>query len=195
MAPACWGSSFMSSGAFEASSLSPYRHTVAGWRRGGCGVLAQLGGGRGRRGCAWEGSNRGIVCGIVCVQCCSGQHTVGRACLPPASSWCAPVSGSKEKLLQLYAPSPAALAHSIQATNNETDDNTMKAELERVDFGGAVKYTHQHGSALFPGRSGSSSQQKQGFSLFDFNPHKGALGLNLQVGGCAALLLMLLLPT
>jgi hypothetical protein len=62
----------------------------------------------------------------------------------------------------------------------------MKQELERIDYGGHPKYSHAgaFGSALFPGRSArfDSSSKQQGFSLLDLNPHKGSLGLNLQVG-------------
>jgi hypothetical protein len=55
----------------------------------------------------------------------------------------------------------------------------MKADMERVDFGGHPRYTPSIGFGTFlqPGRTGSSKKS----SLFDLNPHKGSLGLNLQV--------------
>lgn len=156
----------------------------------------------------WYGAERehkkgSIVCGVVCLA--RAAHNRLRQ---PSSrhQFGTPVTRSKEKLLQLYASS-ASLQERKDRTNTRPTQQeegasllllhirdldgvrvgarvAMKAELERVDFGGELpKYHHQHGSALFPGGSGSSSQQKQGLSLFDFNPHKGALGLNLQVSG------------
>lgn len=71
----------------------------------------------------------------------------------------------------------------------------MKTELERVDFGGHPAYHGGSIPTLFPGRSAKfgpspSNKKQHSSSLFDLNPHKDALGLNLQV--CLLLLLLLL---
>lgn len=154
----------------------------------------------------WREGVDGVVCGKgthrrghrvrYCVRAVLARAAHSRLLLPSShQQFCTPVTHSKEKVVQLCAK---CLLHHLPAqqhpSNNETDYDTMKAELERVDFGSLTRYNHLQHGALFPGRSGSSRQQKQGFSLFDFNPHKGALGLNLQVGGSAALFLLLLLP-
>lgn len=62
----------------------------------------------------------------------------------------------------------------------------MKSELERVDFGGHPKYNggSTFGNVLFPGRSEkfNIAKKAQTSSLFDLNPHRFGLGVNLEVG-------------
>lgn len=57
--------------------------------------------------------------------------------------------------------------------------------MERVDFGGHPKYYAN--SKLSLGSINGQGSKKQS-SLFDLNPHKGSLGLNLRVGVSVLLL-------
>jgi hypothetical protein len=65
--------------------------------------------------------------------------------------------------------------------------------MERINFGGHPKYNHAGAAAgtFSLGRSdryasNTKATKQRGLSLFDLNPHKSSLGLNLQVSAAAA---------